>query len=82
MTDAAACDAPAFDAPSLIICDRLAYLCARELIQHEGDEAVLTAAARADDSEARGDADQFGYWRRVETAVQILLLEDVIGTIH
>lgn len=68
--------------PVLVISDRLAFLCARELVQHEGDDAVLTAAARADEAQERGEDADYGYWRRVESAIQILLLEDVIGELH
>jgi hypothetical protein len=65
-----------------IIADRIAYLCANELLRMEGEDAVLTAADRADEALARADAEQYGYWRRVESAMQIILLEDVVGEIH
>jgi hypothetical protein len=70
--------------PSLgpVIADRIAYLCAKELLRMEGEDAVLTAADRADEALGRADAEQHGYWRRVESAMQIILLEDVIGEIH
>ncbi len=65
-----------------VIADRIAYLCANELLRMEGEDAVLTAADRADDALGRQDAEQYGYWRRVESAMQIILLEDVVGEIH
>ncbi len=65
-----------------VIADRVAFLCARELLRLEGDDAVLTAASRAEEAMGRSNPDQFGYWRRVEVAIQLLLLEDVLGTIH
>jgi hypothetical protein len=70
--------------PSLgpIIADRIAYLCASELLRMEGEDAVLTAADRADEALGRSDTEQYSYWRRVESAMQIILLEDVIGEIH
>jgi hypothetical protein len=70
--------------PSLgpVIADRIAYLCANELLRMEGEDAVLTAADRADEALGRSDAEQYGYWRRVESAMQIILLEDVVGEIH
>jgi hypothetical protein len=65
-----------------VIADRIAYLCANELLRMEGEDAVLTAADRADDALGRRDTEQYGYWRRVESAMQIILLEDVVGEIH
>jgi hypothetical protein len=65
-----------------VIADRVAYLCATELLRLEGEDAVLTAAERADEALTRADSDQYGYWRRVESAMQIILLEDVVGEIH
>jgi hypothetical protein len=65
-----------------VIADRIAYLCANELLRMEGEDAVLTAADRADDALGRQDTEQYGYWRRVESAMQIILLEDVVGEIH
>ncbi len=67
---------------SPVIADRIAYLCASELLRLEGEEGVLTAAERADDALGRSDSEQYGYWRRVESAMQIILLEDVVGEIH
>jgi hypothetical protein len=69
-------------AVSPVISDRIAYLCAAELLRLEGEDAVLTAAERADEALSRMDDQQHGYWRRVETAMQIILLEDVVGEIH
>ena len=65
-----------------VIADRVAYLCAKELLRIEGDDAILTASARAEEALSRENADQLGYWRRVEAAIQLLLLEDVLGTVH
>ena len=69
-------------APTPQIADRLAYLCAEELLRLEGEDAVLSAAERADEALMRADESQFSYWRRVESALQIILLEDVVGEIH
>ena len=69
-------------APTPQIADRRAFLCAEELLRMEGEEAVLTAAERADEALLRADEAQFNYWRRVEGAMQIILLEDVVGEIH
>jgi hypothetical protein len=70
--------------PSLgpVIADRIAYICANELLRMEGEDAVLTAADRADEALGRTDAEQYGYWRRVESAMQIILLEDIVGELH
>jgi hypothetical protein len=67
---------------ALVITDHAAYRCACELVDVEGDDAVLLAADQADACLAAGDQDACSYWRRVESAIQILLLEDVLGTIH
>jgi hypothetical protein len=68
--------------PAPHIADRAAYLCATELLRLEGEDAVLTAAERADEALQRADEQQYGYWRRVESAMQIILLEDVVGEVH
>jgi hypothetical protein len=65
-----------------VIADRIAFACADDLVIREGDDAVLTAAEKADASAANGDLTMVGYWRRVESAVQILLLQEVIGELH
>ncbi len=65
-----------------VIADRIAFACADDLVLREGDDAVLTAAEHADASMADGDLPMVGYWRRVESAVQILLLQEVIGELH
>jgi hypothetical protein len=67
---------------SLLISDRVAYVCACDLVDQEGDDAVLLAAERADACQAEGDAGAYAYWRRVESAIQILLLEDAVGDLH
>lgn len=64
------------------ISDRIAYACASDLVEQQGDDAVMTAAERADTHGAHGDQPMAAYWRRVESAIQILLLQDVIGEIH
>jgi hypothetical protein len=71
---------PVFQLP--FISDRVAYACARDLVGVEGDDAVMTAADRADRFAAQGDTPMTAYWRRVERAVEILLLQDVIGELH
>jgi hypothetical protein len=67
---------------ALVITDFAAYRCAVDLVDVEGDEAILLAADQADACLAAGDVDASSYWRRVESAIQILLLEDVLGTVH
>jgi hypothetical protein len=64
------------------ISDRVAYACAFDLVDIEGDDAVLTASDRAETFAARGDEPMNAYWRRVERAVEILLLQDVVGELH
>jgi hypothetical protein len=71
---------PAYAMP--FISDRIAYACAHDLVDLEGDDAVMTAADRADSHIAVGDEPMAAYWRRVERAIQILLLQDVVGEIH
>jgi hypothetical protein len=71
---------PAYNMP--FISDRIAYACAFDLVDQEGDDAVMTAAERADHHVALGDEPMAAYWVRVERAIQILLLQDVVGEIH
>lgn len=68
--------------PTPMIADRATYMCASELLSLEGEEAILTAAERADDALNRSDTCQFSYWRQVENALQIILMEEVVGEIH
>ncbi len=71
---------PAFCLP--FISDRVAYACAHDLVDQQGDEAIMTAADHADAHIAEGNEPMAAYWRRVERAIEILLLQDVIGELH
>lgn len=68
--------------PQLAIHDRAAYIGAIDLIREHGEDAVLAASAEADRSRDRGNVLQCSFWRTVETAIQIIQLEDVVGEIH
>lgn len=71
---------PVYQIP--FISDRVAYACAHDLLDIEGDDAVMTAADKAEIFAAQGDEPMNAYWRRVERAIEILLLQDVIGELH
>lgn len=65
-----------------LIYDRAAYVGACELIKKHGAAASIEALHKADFHECRGENQQCHYWRRVESAVEILLLDKVSGDIH
>ena len=52
------------------------------LIAAFGDEAVTEAATRADQFRDAGDLTAFCRWRRIERAIELLQLEDVVGELH
>jgi hypothetical protein len=68
--------------PFPMIYDRIAYIDAEGLLTKFGDEAVLEATGRADSARLSGDAKGFCHWRRVEQAVQIIQLDEIIGQVH
>lgn len=68
--------------PFPTIYDRYAFSDAEALVGTYGDEAVLEATGRADTARINGDAKGFCHWRRVEQAVQIIQLDEVIGDLH
>lgn len=52
------------------------------LIDQFGDDAVIEAATMADGYRNSGNLVQFCRWRQVERAIQLLLLEDIVGEVH
>ena len=68
--------------PFPTIYDRFAFSDAETLVGAYGDEAVLEATGRADSARINGDAKGFCHWRRVEQAVQIIQLDEIIGDLH
>jgi hypothetical protein len=68
--------------PIVAIHDRAAYIGAMDLIREHGEDAVLAASAEADRSRDKGNILQFSFWRTVETAIQIIQMDEVIGEIH
>ena len=65
-----------------LIYDRGAYIGACDLIKKHGAAAAIEALHKADFHESRGENQQSHYWRRVESAVEILLLDKASGNIH
>lgn len=65
-----------------VIYDRAAYIGACDLIRKHGPAAAIEALHKADFHERRGENQQSHYWRRVESAVEVLLLDKVTGAIH
>lgn len=65
-----------------LIYDRAAYVGACDLIRKHGAAASIEALHKADFHEGRGENQQSHYWRRVESAVEILLLDKVSGQLH
>ncbi|RME67348.1 MAG: hypothetical protein D6782_02755 [Alphaproteobacteria bacterium] len=66
----------------LVIYDKAAYVGACDLIKKFGTAAALEALNKADRHEVRGERQQTYYWRRVESAVNILLTEEALGPPH
>lgn len=66
----------------LTIANTHVYTAASALIDRHGEDAVMEAASRADASQRIGNVERFSHWRQVERAVQILQLEDVVGSIN
>jgi hypothetical protein len=65
-----------------VIYDRAAYIGACDLIKIHGAAATIEALHKADFHERRGENQQSHYWRRVESAIEVLLLDKVTGAIH
>ncbi|MFZ5609870.1 MAG: hypothetical protein ACOY99_09690 [Pseudomonadota bacterium] len=68
-------------APPLIY-DKAAYLGACDLVKKFGPSAALEALHKADQHESRGERQQTHYWRRVESAINILLMDRLGGPIN
>lgn len=64
------------------IYDKAAYLGACDLIRKFGPSAGMEALHKADQHESRGERQQSYYWRRVESAIEILLLEKFNGLLN
>ena len=61
---------------------RLALADASDLIDRFGEEAVLVAAARAEQSRDDGNVTRFCHWRHIERVIATLSSEEVRGTVH
>ncbi len=55
---------------------------AAELIRDFGVHAGDEAAARADRSRAQGNAIHFCRWRQIERLIDLLSIEEPVGTVH
>lgn len=66
----------------LVIYDKAAYVGACDLIKKFGTAAALEALNKADRHELKGERQQTYYWRRVESAVNILLMDAANGSPH
>jgi hypothetical protein len=64
------------------ITDGKTYSEALALVEVHGDDAPVEADSRAQEARDKGNLKAFAYWRGVEQATQIVLLEEVIGEIH
>lgn len=62
--------------------DRATYARAIELITDYGGGAADEAAARADESRARGNVITFCLWRQAERTIVMLSEPGVFGTVH
>jgi len=55
---------------------------ASDLMNRFGDDAVLEAAARAEQSRDDGNLVRFCHWRQIERVIATLSCDEVLGTIH
>ena len=62
--------------------DRAALSEATDLIARFGTLAQAEAAARADRSRTLGNVIHFCHWRQIERAIEMLVAEEVTGTVH
>ena len=61
---------------------RLALADATDLIERYGEEAMLEAAVRAEQSRDNGNVARFCHWRQIERVIATLSSDEVVGTIH
>jgi hypothetical protein len=61
---------------------RLALADANDLIERYGEEAMLEAAVRAEQSRDDGNVLRFCHWRQIERVIATLSSDEVVGTIH
>jgi len=61
---------------------RLALADATDLIERYGEEAMLEAAVRAEQSRDDGNVVRFCHWRQIERVIATLSSDEVAGTIH
>jgi hypothetical protein len=66
----------------LFIHGRLALADANDLIERYGEEAMLEAAVRAEQSRDEGNVVRFCHWRQIERVIATLSSDEVAGTIH
>ncbi len=66
----------------MVIYDKAAYLGACDLIKKFGTAAPLEALNKADRHELKGERQQTYFWRRVESAANILLMDGAGGDPH
>ena len=67
---------------SPFISGRPALADAADLIDRYGDDAVLEAAVRAEESRDAGNVIRFCHWRQIERVIVTLSSDEVRGSIH
>ena len=67
---------------TLFIAGRAALSDAAELIDHYGDQAVLAAAQRAEQSRNADNVLRYCHWRQIERMIAVLDSDEVQGTVH
>jgi hypothetical protein len=64
------------------VADRQALAEATELMARFGEYAVSEAAIRADQSRALGNILHFCRWRQIERTIEMLSMDEALGTVH
>jgi ABC-type sugar transport system ATPase subunit len=65
-----------------VIADARVYAAAVDLLDQYGEDAPLEASAVADGHERAGDMVATAFWRAVEQATQIVLMDEPLGEVH
>ena len=67
---------------TLFIAGRTALTDAAELIDCYGDQAVMAAALRAEQSRNADNLLRYCHWRQIERVIAALESDEVQGTVH
>lgn len=65
-----------------ILHDRKSYDDAQSLIETFGSQAGTEAAIRADASRNVGNHIHFCHWRQTERVIELLSMDQALGTVH